>query len=375
MKQKIKQALSYVIGLVIIALGILGARYLSSQKQAPPRQAKEIITRQVRVQLVKNEDVPAVVILEGRLSAYDKVEIFSEVGGQVVAASQPFKVGVAFAKGAPMIRMDDEEARLSLLALKSTLLNTIAQLMPDLKVDYPGSFPQWDRYLADFDIHKPIMPLPQPLTPQEKRFVAARNLYTQYYNVKSAEERLSKYTLYAPFSGVLTEAGVSAGTLVRVGQKLGSIMKTADYELVATVPLVDLRYVKLGSTLKLSSEDVEGEWNGKINRISDVIDAGSQTVQVFIGVSGSNLREGMYLRGQLSAAKVANAFRINRNLLINQQGIYVVQDSTLRFTEVELVKIERESAIIRGLSDGTPILSEMPPAAFDGMKVSVQPLQ
>jgi hypothetical protein len=61
--------------------------------------------------------------------------------------------------------------------------------------------------------------------------------------------------------------------------------------------------------------------------------------------------------------------------LINQQGIYVVQDSTLRFTEVELVKIERESAIIRGLSDGTPILSEMPPAAFDGMKVSVQPLQ
>jgi len=361
--------------LVIIALGILGARYLSSQKQAPPRQAKEIITRQVRVQLVKNEDVPAVVILEGRLSAYDKVEIFSEVGGQVVAASQPFKVGVAFAKGAPMIRMDDEEARLSLLALKSTLLNTIAQLMPDLKVDYPGSFPQWDRYLADFDIHKPIMPLPQPLTPQEKRFVAARNLYTQYYNVKSAEERLSKYTLYAPFSGVLTEAGVSAGTLVRVGQKLGSIMKTADYELVATVPLVDLRYVKLGSTLKLSSEDVEGEWNGKINRISDVIDAGSQTVQVFIGVSGSNLREGMYLRGQLSAAKVANAFRINRNLLINQQGIYVVQDSTLRFTEVELVKIERESAIIRGLSDGTPILSEMPPAAFDGMKVSVQPLQ
>jgi hypothetical protein len=83
----------------------------------------------------------------------------------------------------------------------------------------------------------------------------------------------------------------------------------------------------------------------------------------------------MYLRGQLAAARVANAFSINKNLLVNQQGVYVVQDSTLRFTEVELVKIERESAIIRGLSDGTRILSEMPPAAFDGMKVSVQPLQ
>lgn len=375
MNQRVKQVLSYVVGLAILALGVLGARYLSSQKQAPPRQAKEITTRQVRVQLVKNEDVPAVVVLEGRLAAFDKVEIFSEVGGQVVAGKQPFKVGVAFAKGTPMIQLDDEEARLSLLALKSTLLNAIAQLMPDLKVDYPGSFPQWDRYLSEFDIHKPVMPLPQPLTAQEKRFVAARNLYTQYYNVKSAEERLSKYTLYAPFSGVLTEAAVSAGTLVRVGQKLGSIMKTADYELVATVPLADLRYVKPGSSFELRSEDVEGVWNGRISRISDVIDAGSQTVQVFVSVSGANLREGMYLRGQLAAAEVASAFRINRNLLINQQGVYVVQDSILRFTEVELVRIERESAIIRGLSDGTRILTEMPPAAFDGMKVSVQPLQ
>jgi membrane fusion protein (multidrug efflux system) len=375
MKQKVKQVLSYVIGLLILVLGIVGARYLSSQKQAPPRQAKEVTTRQVRVQLVKNEDVPAVVQLEGRLIAYDKVEIFSEVGGQVLATNQPFKVGVTFAKGMPMIKMDDEEARLSLLALKSTLLNSIAQLMPDLKVDYPASFPQWDRYLADFDIQKPVMALPQPLTPQEKRFVAARNLYTQYYNVKSAEERLSKYTLYAPFNGVLTESTVSAGTLVRVGQKLGSIMKTADYELIATVPLTDLRYVRPGTNLRLSSEDVEGGWNGRVSRISDVIDAGSQTVQVFVSVSGTNLREGMYLRGQLSAASVANAFRINKNLLVNQQGVYVVQDSTLRFTEVELVKIERESAIIRGLSDGTRILSEMPPAAFDGMKVSVQPLQ
>lgn len=375
MKQKAKQVFSYAIGLVIVVLGILGAKYLSNQKQAPPRQPKESVTRQVRVQLVKNEDVPAVVVLEGRLAAYEKVEIFAEVGGQVMPGKQPFKVGVDFAKGAPLIQMDDEEARLSLLALKSTLLNSVAQLMPDIKVDYPASFPQWDQYLADFDIHKPVKPLPQPVTSQEKRFVAARNIYTQYYNVKSAEERLSKYTIFAPFGGVLTEASVSTGSLVRVGQKLGSIMKTTDYELVATVPLADLKYVKLGSSLKLLSEDVEGSWTGKISRISDVLDAGSQTVQVFVSVSGANLKEGMYLQGYLTASTVANAFRINRNLLINQQGVYVVKDSTLQFTEVDLVKIERESAIIRGLGDGTQILTEMPPAAFNGMKVSVQSLQ
>ena len=54
MSQRVKQVLSYVVGLAILVLGVLGVRYLPSQKQAPLHQVKELVTSQVQVQLVKN---------------------------------------------------------------------------------------------------------------------------------------------------------------------------------------------------------------------------------------------------------------------------------------------------------------------------------
>ncbi|MEZ4988276.1 MAG: efflux RND transporter periplasmic adaptor subunit [Saprospiraceae bacterium] len=355
-------------GLVII-LAIAGMKFLAGQKEAPARKPAETLRKEVEILPAQNGKIASTLEVQGQLSAFDKAEIYAEVGGLVTTTKQPFKVGTRFAKGAPMLVLDNTEARLALLAQKSTLLNAIAQAMPDLKIDYSNNFSAWEDYLNNFDVEKPITPLPATKSDQEKRFIAARNLYTQYYNIKSQEERLSKYTLYAPFSGVLTEATVNAGTVIRTGQKLGTLMATGNYEMVATVPMADLAYIHQGGTVQLVSEDIPGQWNGVVKRISDQIDAGSQTVQVFISVSGSELREGMYLHGDVTAKDIDNAIRLPRSLLVNQRAVYEVQDSILKLREIELVKMEAESAIVRGIPDGTPLLAKMVPGAFDGMKV------
>jgi multidrug efflux pump subunit AcrA (membrane-fusion protein) len=147
-------------------------------------------------------------------------------------------------------------------------------------------------------------------------------------------------------------------------------MATGNYELVATVPLEDLNYIKVGNTVSLHSEDIAGKWTGRIKRISDQIDPASQTVQVFVGVSGQGLREGMYLRGEVAAKAVADAYRMERALLVNQNQVYELQDSTLRLREVEVVKMEPEHVIIRGLPDGLMLLHEKVPGVYDGMKVA-----
>ena len=218
-----------------------------------------------------------------------------------------------------------------------------------------------------------IKPLPEPKNDQEKRFIATRNLYTQYYNIKSQGERLNKYTLYAPFSGVLTAASINPGTVIRTGQKLGELMATGNYELIATVPMSDLAYIKVGNAVKLTSEDIAGEWQGTVKRISDQIDPGSQTVQVFIGVNGKELREGMYLRGDVVARSVGEAVRIPRDLLVDQTRVFTVQDSILRLHNVKVIKIEPETVILQGVPNETPLLAKPIPGAFDGMKVEPLP--
>ncbi|RME93589.1 MAG: HlyD family efflux transporter periplasmic adaptor subunit, partial [Bacteroidetes bacterium] len=335
-----------ILGLLLVVGAFAGMKWMFGLKEEAPRKPKENRTKTVQVAPVQNQNLATTLEVQGQLTAFDKVDLFSEVGGTLVSTAKPFKVGTYFAKGSPMLRIDDTEARLALLAQKSTFLSAIAQILPDLKIDYPASFAQWEAYLNNFQLEGQLAPLPEPVNEQEKRFLAARTLYSQYYNIKSQEERLSKFTIYAPFSGVLTATTVHPGTVVRVGQQLGSLMATDHYELVATVPLEDLNYLKVGNPVKLWSEDIAGSWQGRIKRISNQIDPASQTVQVFVDVRGKDLREGMYLHGEAAAQTVANAYRLARDLLINQQQVYELQDSTLRLRPVDVVKVEPEHVIV-----------------------------
>ena len=361
-----------VLGLLIIVAAILVKSSLEAAKQAPKTEEKKPSIRKVKVRGVRNADIPATLDVQGQLRAYDKVSIYTEVGGMFIFSTKAFKVGNYYPKGSVLARIDDREARLALLSAKANLQNSIAGIMPDLKIDYPQSFPQWESYLRDFNAEQPIKAFPEAVNQQEKLFVASRNLYSQYYTIQSQEERLSKYTVYAPFGGELTVANTNVGAVVSPGQSLGTLMNTNNYELAATVSLADLDYLKPGSTVQLYSEDVAGNWTGKVRRVSNQVDPGTQTVTVFVGVSGRNLREGMYLRGEAGGSSIANATRIDRDMLVNQNSVYVVRDTTLELYPVDVIKYTDDEVIVRGLPDGTPVLDAKVPGAFEGLRVEVE---
>ena len=372
-KKTVNNVLKALLGLGIVALGYFAMTYLFSLKEEPPKKAPEKRVKAVETRTVNNGSLSTTLDVQGRLQAYNKIELYSEVGGAVEETGRPLKEGTYFAKGNVILRIDDDEARLNLQAQKANLLNSIAQIMPDLKIDYGESFTPWERYLDSFNVDAPLPALPQAVNQQEKLFVAGRNLYSQYYAIKGLEERLSKYVIYAPFSGVLTEVMIDQGAVVRAGQQLGELMATGYFELVATVPLSDLDYLRTGGKVELYSEDIGGEWTGEIRRISNQIDGGSQTVEVYIGVRGDNLREGMYLRGAAAAKTLENVVEVDRKLLIDEAGVYVVhQDTLLQLHPVEVRKFNQQTVLVSGLPDGAQLLTSTVPGAFDGMRVKIQ---
>lgn len=373
MTQETKRWLSIFIGLLVLAGGYFGYKYLAGQKTPAPQRPEVKVRKTVETATVTNGTVATTLDIQGRLQAYNKIGIFSEVTGTLEATGRPFKVGTYFPKGAPMLRIDDNEPRLNLQAQKATLLNGIAGIMPDLKIDYPASFPRWEAYLSAFSVDDPIKELPEPANQAEKLFIAGRNLFTQYYSIKGLEERLTKYVIYAPFSGVLTDASINVGAVVRTGQQIGELMATGNYELVATVPLSQLDYLKVGNEVDLKSEDIAGAWKGRIKRISDQIDASTQTVEVYVSVDGKDLREGMYLRGNAVARNIENATEIARDLLVDQKALYVLEsDSILRLHPVSVKKFNRETVIVGGLPDGTKLVTNSVAGAFDGMRVKTK---
>ncbi|MEM8906393.1 MAG: HlyD family efflux transporter periplasmic adaptor subunit [Bacteroidota bacterium] len=369
---KISRQISIVVSLLLILGGAYFYRYFEAQKAPPKRKPpKKEVLRPVAVLPVLNQQISTQLDVQGRLVAFEKIDIIAEVSGRLIETAKPFKIGSYFKKEEALLIIDDTEARLSLLSQKANLMNAITQMMPDLKIDYPEGFGHWKTYLDQFDVEKTLPPFPEATSDQERYFVSSKNLHSQYYTIKSQEERLSKYRVTAPFSGVITQTAINAGSLVRSGQTMGQLMNNNNYELEANVRLADLKYVRPGSNVELYSNDLEGEWSGLVKRISDQIDPNTQTVIAYVSVRGTDLREGMYLRGKVKGKSVNEAIEIPRDLLVNQNAVFLVQpDSLLRLVNIEIESMGEKSMLVRGLEDGVHLLGELFPGAYNGQKVA-----
>ena len=368
MTQLTKQRLSVVAAVVVLAAGFLVTGMLRAGKEAPPKRERTRAVREVGVAPAVPSAVDVDVALQGRLVAVETVPLFAEVTGTFEESAHPFKIGVYYAKGDLLARLDGTEARYSVLASKSALANSLAQAMPELKLDYPGTFPAWDAYLRAFDPERPLPPLPEVGSDAARYFLNAKDIYNQYYSIKGAEERLAKYALYAPVSGTLTEVNATVGALVRAGQPLGTLTASS-YELAATVPVADLAYLSPGTRAELTGPG-GNTYTARVSRISTQIDPATQTATVYLGVRGEGLREGLYLRGEAAGEALDDVVPLDQGLLVGQDEVYVVEDSTLRRESVEVVRRAGDRVFVRGLPAGTTLLAEPLPSAYAGMRVA-----
>ena len=365
-----KITLSILLGIILIGGSIFIANWIvDSKKERKPKIQKVIKT--VFVDTVTNGIVPIKVPANGNLVAKNRVELYAEVQGVFKKGSKLFKTGQEYGSGTTLIRIDADEYYASVQAAKSDLYNLVTSIMPDLQLDYPEYFPKWKTYLTSFDLNKSTPKLPETSSENERFFITGRGIYSSYYNVKNLEQRLAKYTIKAPFSGILTETLVTEGTLVRAGQKLGEFIKPGVYELQVSVGKSFADFLKVGEQVAL--ENLEGNHNymGKVVRINGSVDQTTQTVTAFVEVSGKDLKEGQYLEANLDARNEPMAIEIDRTLLTENNQIFVVRDTILDIVDVNPVHFTDRSVVLTNVPDGQVILSKPVVGAYAGMLVKV----
>ncbi|MDN3492841.1 efflux RND transporter periplasmic adaptor subunit [Winogradskyella bathintestinalis] len=365
-----RKALLSVIGVLIILAACVGAYFLiESNTKVKPKVAKVVKT--VFVDTVKNATVPITIPANGNLIAKNRLELYSEVQGVFESSTNDFKAGQPYKKGQLLIRINANEYYASVQAAKSDLYNLITSLMPDLRLDYPEAFPIWNTYLQNFDMNKDMAALPDSTDEKVNYFITGRGVQSAFYNVKNLEQRLSKYRIYAPYNGILTESLVNKGTLVRPGQKLGEFIDTSVYELELAISSNFSDLLQIGEKVELNTLNKQTSFTGVVSRVNGRIDQATQTVTVFVQVKGDNLKEGMFLEAQLDAKEVSDAIKISRKLLVDQSEIFVIKDSILDIIQVEPVYFSPKDVIVKGVPDDTVILAKSIPGAYAGMLVKV----
>lgn len=356
------------IGILFIVFSVLFAKSLIANKHKP-KPVKEKVVKTVFIDTVKNSTVQIVIPANGSLVAKRRVELYAEVQGIFKPSKVLFKPGQKYYKGQSLVRIDAAEYYASVQSAKSNLYNAIAAIMPDLRLDFPDVFQKWQNYLNAFDLSKKTPELPEMTSDKENYFITGRNIVSSYYNVINLEQRLAKYTVSAPFSGILTEALVTEGSLIRSGQKLGEFIDTSVYELEVALSKSYASLLKVGKTVKLTNLDKTETYTGKVSRVNGSIDATTQTITAYIDVKDDTLKEGMYLEAELNVKEEHNVIEIDRNLLSENNEIFVVRDSVLSVIPAKPIYFSETKVVLKEVPDGSVILKKSVPGAYAGMLV------
>ena len=357
-----------IIGILLIIGSFFFAKQLVANKKKP-KPVTEKVVKTIFTDTVQNGTVQIVIPANGSLEAKRRIELYAEVQGVFRTSGKLFKPGQEYRQGETLIRINASEYYSSVQSSKSNLYNSIAAIMPDLRLDFPEVFSKWQTYLNNFDLNKTTPKLPEITSEKENYFITGRGIVSNYYNVKNLEQRLSKYNIRAPFSGILTEALVTEGSLIRNGQKLGEYIDPSVYEMEVALSKTFASLLKVGETVTLNNLENTETFTGKVSRVNGSIDATTQTISAFIDVKDEKLKEGMYLEAKLNAKNETEAIEINRNLMLDGEQIFVVRDSILDIIPVQPVYFSDTKVVLKNVPNGTILLSKPVPGAYAGMLV------
>ncbi|MFP4845358.1 efflux RND transporter periplasmic adaptor subunit [Winogradskyella sp. PE311] len=363
-----RKIILFILGLILI----VGAYFVSqsianNEKKKRPTPAKVVKT--VFIDTVQNSSVQIIIPANGSLVAQRRVELYAEVQGVFKTSGKLFKPGQEYRSGENLIRIDASEYYASVQSSKSNLYNSIAAIMPDLRLDFPEVFKKWQSYLNGFDLNKTTPKLPEMTSEKENYFITGRGIVSNYYNVKNLEQRLAKYSIRAPFSGILTEALVTEGSLIRSGQKLGEYIDPSVYEMEVALSKTYASLLRVGESVVLKSLDNTQSYIGKVSRVNGSIDATTQTITAYIEVKDETLKEGMYLEANLNAKQETDAIEVDRSLVIEGDQMFIVRDSILDLINVNPVYFSDTKVVVKNVPNGTVIVSKPIPGAYAGMLV------
>ena len=127
--------------------------------------------------------------------------------------------------------------------------------------------------------------------------------------------------------------------------------------------------MQVGEKVELTNLTKTKVYKGTVSRINARVDQASQTIKAFIEVDDNTLREGMYLEANLDARDEPDAIEIDRNLLQENNQIFVVRDSILDLIDVNPVYFSDKKVVVKNVPDGTVIMAKPLLGAYTGMAV------
>lgn len=365
-----------VVIILFAAVNILVVMALFSKKDPVQENGnKEDIIVHLPAIKIHNQEESFNTVGYGTVSSDHSLDLACEVQGKMFKGKHEIKPGVKFRKGDLLFYVNDVEARYSLRARKSGFINLIANMLPDIKIDFNSEFDKWQDYINSIKLNESLPQLPSWKSDKEKIFLSTRNILSEYFSIKSLEEQADKYRVYAPFSGMITEVYINDFSVVNPGTRVMKIVETGNYEIPVSVSASQLSFFDIGSKASIYTTDGILKGTGTVIRISEVIDRNTQSIQVYVrpkALDGQKFIEGEYVRVEINEAGNFEGVRIPSSAIKdNQVYIYSTIDSSLTKKGISVLNENPEGIFVTGLANDDIVITQEVKNYIDTLKYGV----
>lgn len=335
-----RPALVAVAALSLLALGACGG-----DKEKPEEKAGASSAQTVTAATVTLTNLPLTITASGSVSAWEEVPVGAETGG-LTATAVYVDEGRYVRQGQPLVQMNTAllaaQVRQGEAAVQTAQANVARddaalQRAQDLK----------DRgFLSQAGLD----------TALANQRASQANLASAQASLSQARTQLNQATVRAPVSGLVMSRSVTRGQIIQPGVELFRIVRDGRLELDAQVPEAQLRLVRSGMPVAVTS-DQTGRTTGTVRIVTPQVDPQTRLGIARVSLaSGSGLRPGMFARADIDAGNQP-ALTVPAGAIVyrdGKAGVYrIANDSTVAFVEVTTGARSGDNiAISAGLTEG-----------------------
>lgn len=366
-----------IIGIILL----IGAASVSTytmleNKPVPAKGIKKEKVLSIKAEKARFVDIENNQVYHGRVNAAQTFILSTEVAGRILPTYVALKEGNTFRKGQKLIHIFDNDVEATLKSQKSSFMNTIASVLPDIKIDYKSEYQKWYDFFKSVKINQPLPELPQINSDQERFFLASRSLITEYFAIKQAEINLSKYNIYAPFNGTFKSVRLEPGSIASPGTEIGVISRTDALEVIVEVEPANAKWVKTGDKVQVITESSDhSSIVGQVSRKAKVVDPQSQTIKIYVKIrpkSNDQIFEGQFVYVEFKGDELKDVVELPREAITDSKYIFIVKDHKLHQKEIEVIKKNGDSYYIQGLTKDDVIVTESIFNGKEGMPVNIR---
>ena len=371
--------LKIALPVAVLILGVAAAWLLASARRAPERVDRPPLGPLVEVEPVTVTDVPVVVVGHGEVTAKVAVDVVPQVSGQVVEVHPSLVAGGFFSAGEPLVVIDPRDYELALGRAEAAVARALVTLERE-QAEAEVARREWD------DLHPgeeaPGLVLREPQIRQAEAELAAAEA-----DLEVARLNLERTRVRLPFDGVVVSESVDPGQFVAPGNRLATVYGTDVVEVRVPLPTDELEWIEVPARgrgagaraeIRTGPSGSDSTWQGRVTRMEAVVDPSSRMVHVVIEVedpyrASDNrpaLLPGTFVDVRIFGRTLADVARIPRFAVREGGRAWVFDDGRLRIRDLEIVRADREQALVgQGLASGELLIVSSLDAVTDDMVV------